>query len=139
MKVIDTCSARTPHSADVVFARWAHPEGWPEWDPEVLAVKFGGPAVAGAKGRMRPAQGPAATFAVTAFEPDRVFTNASTLPGATLVFEHRVTPTRDGAAIDVTVGVDGVLAGLWHRVLRKNLAHAARSSVGGLLRHLEAA
>lgn len=139
MRVIDTCSARTAHSANIVFARWAQPERWPEWDPEVLNVTFAGPAGAGAKGRMRPAQGPAAAFTVTAFEPDRVFTNASRLPGAQLVFEHRVTPTAEGAAIDVTVGVAGVLASLWHRVLRKNLANAAGSSVGGLLSHLETA
>ena len=139
MKVIDSYAARTAHEAEVVFSRWADPEGWPEWDAEVLEVTFAGPARIGARGRMRPASGPAAAFSVTAFEPGRVFTNASSLPGAKLVFEHLVTPALDGASVEVVVRVEGILAPLWKRVLDPSMGNAARSSVTGLLAHLDAA
>lgn len=139
MKLIDTHSAFTSHSAQSVFSLWADPAGWPRWDSEVREVNFAGVAELGAKGKMRPTSGPAATFSITTYEQDRVFTNTSSLPGATLVFEHRVAPTSEGAELEVSVGVDGVLAPLWQRLLRKSLAGAARSSVTGLLEHLDAA
>ncbi len=119
--------------------RWADPTKWPEWDAEVREVTFEGPARLGARGRMRPASGPAATFTVIGFEPERVFTDASSLPGAKLIFEHLVTPIPEGAVVEVTVGVDGPLAPLWQRILGKKLGNAARSSVAGLLDHLDAA
>lgn len=139
MKLIDTHSAFTSHSAQSVFSLWADPAGWPSWDAEVREVDFAAVAELGAKGKMRPASGPASTFLITAFERDRVFTNASSLPGAKLIFEHRVAPAGDGAKLEVSVGVDGFLAPLWQRILRKSLANAARSSVTGLLEHLDAA
>ncbi|QIM18604.1 hypothetical protein G7066_08185 [Leucobacter coleopterorum] len=139
MKLIESHSTLTAHSPQSVFSHWADPTGWPEWDAEVREVNFEGPAELGASGRMHPASGPAATFSITAFEQDRIFTNASALPGATLIFEHRVAPTNDGAEIRVSVGVDGFLAPLWRRILRKSMRNAARSSVNGLLDHLDAA
>lgn len=102
-------------------------------------MTFAGPVRIGARGRMRPASGPAVAFSVTAFEPDRVFTNISSLPGAKLVFEHLVTPLPDGASVEVAVRVEGPLAPLWKRVLGRSLGNAARSSVTGLLAHLDAA
>ncbi len=47
--------------------------------------------------------------------------------------------TDDGALIEVVVGVEGLLAPLWKRLLRRSLGNAARSSVTGLLAHLDAA
>ena len=139
MKLLDSHSSLTAHSPQSVFSHWADPAGWPAWDEEVREVSFEGTAALGARGKMRPTSGPAATFSITAFEEDRVFTNASSLPGATLIFEHRVAPTDAGAEIQVSVGVDGFLAPLWQRILRKSMGNAARSSVTGLLGHLDAA
>ncbi|MFV0429815.1 MAG: SRPBCC family protein [Arachnia sp.] len=139
MVVLDSYSARTAHAAEAVFSRWADPQGWPEWDAGVQEVRFAGPAKIGAQGRMRPASGPVTTFTVTAFEPERVFTNTSSLPGGKLVFEHLVTPIPGGASVEVTVRVDGLLASVWQRFLGRGLGNAARSSVTGLLTHLDAA
>lgn len=139
MKVIDSHSELTAHPAQLVFSRWADPARWPDWDTEVQEVNFYGPAELGAHGRMRPASGPATKFTITALEQDRVFTNASSLPGATLIFEHLVTQTDRGTEIQVSVGVDGFLSSLWQRILGKTLGNAARSSVTGLLDHLDAA
>lgn len=137
--VPDSCIAPTSHAAELVFARWADSEGWPARDPEVREVTFAGPAQLSARGRLRPASDPAATFSVTAFEPDRVFTDASSFLGAKLIFEHRVTPTAEGSTVEVIVGVEGFLAPHWKRVLSKNLGHAAQSSLAGLLSHLDVA
>lgn len=139
MRTLDTHTADTPHSAAAVFARWADPAGWPEWDPEVRDVMFSGSAVRGARGRIRPTSGPATTFAIVAFEQDRTFTNASSLPGARLVFDHRVFASATGSRVTVSVGVTGALAPLWYRILGTGMSGAASSSVTGLLAHLDAA
>ena len=139
MKTFSSHTASTTHSPQLIFSHWADPTGWPEWDAEVREASFEGPARLGAHGKMHPASGPATRFSITAFEQDRVFTNASSLPGATLVFEHRAIPVVDGTQVEVSVGVDGVLAPLWRRVLGKRMGDAARSSVTGLIAHLDAA
>lgn len=138
MKIIDSHTALTTQEPQAIFALWSDPAGWPSWDKEVRKVHFEGPAALGAKGNMRPASGPAAAFSITAYEQGRLFTNASSLPGATLIFEHKLTPTNDGVEVAVSVGVSGALAPLWQRILRKNMTGAARSSVTGLLEHLDA-
>lgn len=137
MVTLDSCSAHTTHPAEAVFARWAEPQTWPDWDEGVRRVWFSGPATVGAEGRMRPPSGPAVSFSVTALEPGRVFTNASSMPGAKLVFEHLVTPVQGGSVVEVTVWVEGPLARVWARILGKNLGSAAQSSVEGLLAHLD--
>jgi hypothetical protein len=139
MSILSSFSARTAHAPAAVFARWADPRGWPQWDPEVREVRFGPRVEAGARGWMRPAAGPPTTFAVTAYETDRVFTNASRMAGATLTFEHVVTPVPRGAQVSVQVRIDGPLAPFWRRVVGRSLADAARSSVSGLLSHLDSA
>lgn len=122
-----------------MFSYWADPEGWPEWDPAVLEVTFAGPSDLGARGRMRPTSGPPASFSVTEFEPGRVLTNTSSLPGAKLVFTHIVTPMPKGALVYVAVSVEGPLAPLWRRMLNRSMGNAAKSSVNGLLAHLDSA
>ncbi|HEY0215769.1 MAG TPA: SRPBCC family protein [Cellulomonas sp.] len=122
----------------VVFAAWAAPATWSEWDPEVRSVTFDGPATLGATGRLRPRSGPASSFTITELRPDRVFTNTGRLPGARLVFEHVVAPSGAGSTVTVTVGLQGALAPLLARLMRRGMTDAARSSVEGLLGHLDA-
>lgn len=61
------------------------------------------------------------------------------MPGAMLTFEHLVSPAADGAEVAVTVRLDGPLAPLWARLVGRGMSDAARSSVSGLLAHLDAA
>lgn len=137
--VLSSHSARTTLTPQAVYAAWADPAAWPQWNPEVREVTFTGPARMGSTRRLRPASGPATAFLITALELDRVFTSASSMPGATLTFEHVVESAMNGADVTVTVTIDGFLAWLWRRVVGTSLANAARSSVEGLLAHVSAA
>ena len=137
MKVLDSCTVHTVHSAQLVFSKWADPNSWPDWDAQVREVRFEEQAKLGARGRLYPVSGPAMNFSVVEFEPEKVFTNNSLLLGAKLFFEHRVSPKASGSVVEVTVGVEGLLAPLWKRILSKNLGSAARSSVSDLLKYLD--
>jgi hypothetical protein len=137
MTVLSEYSRITRHTPAAVFALWSDPTTWSEWDPEVHAVEFDPPCVIGARGRLRPAQGPALAFTITALRQDELLTDTSRLPGARLDFEHVVGSTSQGARVSVAVHLRGSLAGFWSRVLRKPMADAARSSVEGLVAHLD--
>lgn len=127
----------TCHSPERLFAAWTDPASWPSWDPDVLWVRFEGPAVVGARGTVKSTSGPPLRFVVSEVDSDRVFTNTGTLPGARLVFEHRVSPTQAGSEAVVTIALTGSLAWLWKRVMGGELRGAAASSLGGLVAHLD--
>lgn len=136
MQTLSTYVADTPHPPEAVYQLWAAPMTWPSWDPDVAEVRFSGNALVGINGWMRPSSGPATTFAITALEADRLFTTASRLPGARLLFEHRADPAGSGAQVTVTISVNGPLGWLWRRVLGRSFAGAAKRNVHGLLDHL---
>jgi hypothetical protein len=139
MTLLSEHSRVTRHTPAAVFALWSDPTTWSVWDPEVRAVEFAPPCVVGARGRLRPASGPALTFTVTALRQDELFTDTARLPGARLEFEHLVAPSAQGTRISVAVRVRGPLAGVWRRLLSSPMGHAARTNVEGLVAHLDAA
>lgn len=137
MIVLSTHSTKCRHAPRTVFARWADPATWQQWDSEIRSVEFHGPAVVGAVGKLRPRSGPASSFSITGLVSNRVFTNTGRLPGAKLIFEHVVRPTVGGSVVTVTVSLDGPLAGVWTLVLRRPMADAARVSTEGLIATLD--
>lgn len=139
MTILSDCTGHTRHDASSVFAQWADPRTWPAWDPEVASVSFEPPALLGKKGKLKPSSGPTLPFSITRIEPDRVFTNTGTLPGAKLDFEHVVSPAGEGSEVRVTVRLRGPLAPIWKRLVGPGMASAAQSSVQGLLDHLDRA
>lgn len=139
MKVISSYASHTSHNAPEVFARWADPATWPTWDPDVKSVEFDSPATLGKRGKLQPMNGPALRFSITAFRLDEVLTDTGSLPGARLEFEHLVEAVDGGSLVTVTVRIHGFLSPLWVRILASSMSDAARSSVIGLLAHLDAA
>lgn len=139
MITLSSYEATTRHTPADVYARWSAPGSWATWDPEVRSASLDGTPALGARGRLRPRSGPAATFVITQLEPDAVFTNSSSLPGARLNFVHTAERTAGTTRVTVTVGLTGPLARLWRPLVGRGLADAARSSVEGLLGHLDRA
>ncbi|PII85341.1 hypothetical protein BMH32_07465 [Leucobacter sp. OLJS4] len=139
MPILSSHRARTDHPEKSVFARWADPNSWPAWDPDVREVAFTDRVRVGATGRMRPASGPATSFTITEFVEDRRFTNVSRMPGAALTFDHRVEPAGDGATLSVEIRIDGPLAPLWRLAIGRGFADAAHTNIDGLLANLDAA
>lgn len=135
MIVLSTYACSTDHDPGEVFARWANPLAWPDWDPEVRAIVFSAPMELGRGGKLQPRSGPTLRFVVTEFTPNLRFTTSGLLPGAKLDFVHLVEAGSTNQ-VSLTVTVRGPLAALWAWLLRRQMAEAARSSVEGLLAHL---
>ena len=127
----------TPHRPAAVFACWADPASWPDWDRDVAWVKWDSPARLGGRGRLKPHSGPSSAFIITVFEQDRVLTTVSGLPGARLEFEHLVHPVGAGSKVEVTIRLAGPLSALWNRLIGRGLRGGAERSLDGLLVHLD--
>lgn len=97
------------------FARWTDHDSWSEWSPDTEWARVDGAVRVGAHGVLKPVGGPKAKFTVSECEKDRVYTDVSRLPGATLTFRHAVEPAASGSRLEVRVWVTGPMAWLWAR------------------------
>ncbi|MFL6157847.1 MAG: SRPBCC family protein [Marmoricola sp.] len=117
---IATAAVTSSAPASAFFERWADMETWPEWNLDTAWVRLDGPFTQGATGTLKPKGGPKVRFEVAELTRDR-FLDVSTLLGARLSFDHRVTTTDSGTKVEVTVSLDGPLARLWNLILGSDL------------------
>lgn len=140
-------TALTAHDSREIFALWAKPETWSTWDPEVAAARLHGELALGARGRLKPRSGPKTTFTIVELVDNAVLVDVTSLPGARLTFDHRVSsgsasdqtsPTPAASELTVVISVEGPMSWLFGRLLRRTFAHAAQAGVDGLLAYLSA-
>ena len=122
-----------------LWARYAEPATWPEWDHETAAVTVQGPFEAGTRGTLKPVKGPTARFTLTEVTPCVGFTDVSRLPLARLTFTHRIDPPPTGSLFTHRVTLHGPLAPLFARVIGKNIAASLPAAMRALARLSETA
>ena len=112
-------SAAEPHT---VWQRYVDVERWCEWSRQgVEWSRIDGPFEVGTKGKSKPPGFPAGRFKLVAVEPDALFASETKLPGGRIWFEHAIEPTDSGSRITHRAIVDGPLAFLYARVVRKSV------------------
>ncbi|HKP90496.1 MAG TPA: SRPBCC family protein [Thermoleophilaceae bacterium] len=133
-------SAADPHA---VWKRYEDVERWSEWSRGgVVWSTIDGAFEVGTKGKSKPPGLPAGKFELVAVEPDALFASETKLPGARLRFEHAIEPRGSGSRITHRTLLDGPLAFLYVRPIRKaverslpdgvdRLAAMAAADVGG--------
>ncbi|MFJ4713657.1 SRPBCC family protein [Streptomyces sp. NPDC088785] len=88
-----TLSERGSADADTVWRRYAHPDRWPDWAPQIRSVEAEGALRPGMRGRVRPVVGPAVRFVVTAVDHDaRTWSWRVRTGPVRLLLEHAVDP-----------------------------------------------
>lgn len=122
-----------------VWARYAEPATWPEWDHQTASVTVQGPVVVGTRGRLKPVNGPATPFTFTEVTPEVSFTDVSRLPLSRLSFAHRIEPTATGSRFTHCVTITGPLSPLFARVIGKRIAAGMPTAMRALARLAEAA
>lgn len=81
---------RTNAAAGDVWAVWTDVARWPEWDGELESAYIEGGRIAlGARGSLRPRRGPASSFVVSEFEPEKGYAFSTRLPLCELVIRRR--------------------------------------------------
>lgn len=105
-----------------LWAHYAEPTTWPEWDSETAGVTVQGPMAVGTRGTLKPAKGPATRFTFTEVTPEVGFTDVSRLPLARLTFAHHIEPTATGSRFTHRVTIAGPLSPLFSRVIGRKIA-----------------
>ena len=96
------------------------------------------PLRVGTRGVVRPRKGPPSRFIVTDLVTDRVYEDTTLLPGARLVFRHEARQYEDRTEVVTAATISGVLARLWERMLRKDIAAHLQSDLDALVEIVEA-
>ncbi|HWA53768.1 MAG TPA: SRPBCC family protein [Solirubrobacterales bacterium] len=110
--------------AAVWESAYADAEAWPKWNAEIKRASLDGPLALGAKAKIAFNTGLRLRFEVVEFEPGRLFTDESRLPGARMGHRHLVEPTATGSRLTNTIYIEGPLAPLWRRILGPAAARA---------------
>lgn len=128
----------TTASPAELWARYAEPVRWPEWDDEISNVTMDGVMAAGARGTLKPAKGPATPFTFTEVTPGIAFTDVSRLPLARLTFTHLIEPVGNGCRFTHGVRITGPLSPLFARVLGRRVATTLPAAMRKLAKLAEA-
>jgi len=68
---------------------------WSSWDPDVQSSKIDGEFKVGAKGKLKPQNGPEAKIEFTEVTKNKSFTTISKLPLCTMSFAHELVPLNE--------------------------------------------
>jgi Polyketide cyclase / dehydrase and lipid transport len=100
-------------------------DAWPKWNAELKRARLDGPLALGATARIVFRTGLRLRFRVVEYEPGRLFTDESRLPGARMGHRHLVEPgTGGGSHLVNTIYIEGPLAPVWRRILGPAAARA---------------
>lgn len=114
-----TSSLEAPVPPVAIWERaYMDASAWPHWNAEIKRATLDGPLQLGARARIVFGTGLRLRFRVTEFEPGRLFTDESRLPGARMGHRHLVEPAPGGgSSLTNTIYIEGPLAPLWRRIL----------------------
>ncbi|WP_020525126.1 SRPBCC family protein [Catelliglobosispora koreensis] len=112
----------TAASPAQLWARYAVPETWAQWDHDVESATIGGPFANGTKGILKPAGGPKVRFELQDVIENMSFTDTSSLPLAKMTFAHRIEQSGTGARFTHSVKITGPSSFLFGRIIGKKIA-----------------
>jgi hypothetical protein len=125
-----THSARSGTPASAIWARWAKPARWPEWDARYADAELlsDGELREGSEIRVKMRKGGSTRHQVVALEPGTRLVTEYALPGARVGHEHLVEARGPGSEVTHRLYVDGALSGLWAVMLgRKRLRETVQT------------
>jgi hypothetical protein len=125
-------SERTASPASAVWAKWARPQRWAEWDERVQTAEADGELEEGTIVRVKLRKGGRTAHVVTAIEPGRRLVTEYRLPGARVGHERTVEQRGPGAELTHRLYVDGAMSWLWATMLgRRRLRETAAGFTDG--------
>lgn len=90
-----------------VWAVWRDVDGWPQYDASLEGATLDGPFAAGTTGTITPVGAGTLPFTLTHVDDGRAYSDQTVMGPVAILFRHRVEPHTDGAAIEVSVEVEG--------------------------------
>lgn len=127
----------TTATAEQIWALYAEPTRWPEWDAGLTRVTIEGAFAAGTTGTIKPAGGPALRYVLAEVTPLRSFADVTKLPLAGVRFTHEITPTPAGHDVTQRVDFEGPLRWLFAKLMGRSLTADMPETMRRLLRLAE--
>jgi hypothetical protein len=100
-----------------VWALWADPARWPNWNEQIERAELDGPLEVGTTARIKLKRGGTIRYEILALEPERLLLDETRLPGARMAHERRITPVDGAIEISNRIYVRGPLAGLYRLLM----------------------
>ena len=117
---------------EAIWQRWMDVAGWPAWDTEITSASADAPLALGVTGSLV-SGGRTSAFEIVAFEPERHYAYAVSLPAGRLVVDRRLEPVEGGGTrFTHTVSLKGF--GGW--LLGSMLGRPFRKALPGVMRSL---
>jgi len=118
-------SERSSAKPAAVWALWADPGRWPEWNDQLESGELEGELSVGSGATVKFKRGGKMKFSVIALEPERLFVDEAKLPGCRFGHEHRVEPAGSGSQITHRLYLKGLTSGVFSRLFgRKRMAES---------------
>jgi hypothetical protein len=138
MRVICEKEMVTTATKEAIWQVWQDVANWNVWDTHIEWATLNGDFKVGQTGALKPRGGPTAKFVITQCSPYAAFTDISPLPLATLIFEHKITPNKNGNLVTHRILISGPLAFLFKKLLGKKLANGLDVALPNLIKKAEA-
>jgi len=112
-----------------VWALWADPARWPDWNDQIERAEMEGPLKVGTTARIKLKRGGTIHYEILELEPERMLVDETRLPGARMAHERRISPVDGQIEISNRISVRGPLAGLYRLLMGRRI----RDSVPGFV------
>lgn len=132
-----THTVRTQADPDRLWEAWTDVDRWPTWDTELESAALDGPFVAGAKGRLDPADGPESSFELVSVDPKNGYTYVVSLPLSGLRVERTAAVDDEGLSFTHKVSFEGALGWFFAGILGGGYEEALPEVMEGLARQAE--
>jgi len=122
-----------------VWAVMSDVERWSEWTASIKSIRRldKGPFQIGSRAWVRQPKLPPALWKVSQLQNGRSFTWVSASPGIRVLGKHSVEPTPTGSRATLSIHFDGVLGGVFGRLLRRLNEQYLAWEAAGLKRRSE--
>ena len=124
----------TDASKESIWKVWADVDSWHQWDEAVEQCKLSGEFKTGATFTLKPVGGPAVAGVVTEYQPNRSFSNVTSLPLAKMEFVHEMIEVAGGVQLTHGVNISGPLGFVWARIIGKKTVAGLPPAMSTLVR-----
>ncbi len=115
-----------------IYPFYSNVSDWAVWDPDVVSSSIDGKFVQGAKGRLKPANGPEAKIEFTEVTINKSFTTISRLPLCQISFKHELFGKEEQTKVTHSVKFSGLLSPLFGRLIGKQIKKVLPETMKGL-------
>ena len=114
-------SRKTTATKEEIWKLWSNVSHWNLWDKEVESSELFGEFKEGAKGILKPVDGPKTKFEMIECTKLKSFTDRSFLPLCKMDFIHSLKETKDGIELTHKVIMTGFLTILFSKVIGEKI------------------